>query len=390
MTTSPPAVPPLDLAAELADLRPAIEAALARVLDTGQFVLGPEVEAFEAEAAAYLGVRHAVALNSGTDALLIALRALGVGPGDEVVTTPFSFFATSEVVQVLGATPVFVDLEREGFGLDPDLVERAISERTKAILPVHLYGAAAAMGRLIEVAARHRLPLVEDAAQAFGARYAASCAGCDGGCDRDALAGRALGTLGTVGAYSFYPTKNLGAYGDGGLLVSDDEALTAAARRLRNHGSTRRYEHEQVGYNSRLDAFQAAVLRVKLPHLDRWTAERRALAARYDRLLAGVPGLVTPVPAPGHVYHQYTVLLPAPLRDLVAQACRDAGVATTVYYPTTLDRYGGRTVGSLERARDAAARVLSLPLYPTLGEARQDRVVEVVVGALAAAIAGTT
>jgi dTDP-4-amino-4,6-dideoxygalactose transaminase len=389
MTTSPPAVPPLDPAAELAELRPEIDAALARVLDSGQFVLGPEVDAFEAEAAAALGVAHAVALNSGTDALLIALRALGIGPGDEVVTSPFSFFATSEVVQVLGATPVFVDLAPDSFALDPDLVEAAIGPATKAILPVHLYGAAAPLGRLLEIARRLDLPIVEDAAQAFGGRYALSCPGCDGGCGAESLRGRALGTIGTAGAFSFYPTKNLGAYGDGGLLVSDDAAVAAAARRLRNHGSTRRYEHEGVGYNSRLDAFQAAVLRVKLPHLERWTAARRALAARYDALLADIPGLVTPPAEPGHVYHQYTIRLLAGVRDAVAAATRAAGVATTIYYPSTLERYGGRVVGSLDRAHAAAASVLSLPLFPTLGAERQERVVEVVREAMLRAIERT-
>ena len=377
MTTSTSNVPLLDLAAELAPLRSDIDAAMARVLDSGQFVLGPEVEAFERAAAAALGVRHAVALNSGTDALLIALRALGIGPGDEVVTSPFSFFATSEVVQLLGATPVFVDIADEGFCLDPDLVEAAVTARTRALLPVHLYGAAAPMARLMDVAQRHGLHVLEDAAQAFGGRYAADCTGCaaEGCAAAAAYVGRSLGTIGDAGAFSFYPTKNLGAFGDGGLLVTDRDAIAESARRLRNHGGAGRYDHEMLGYNSRLDALQAAILRVKLAHLPGWTVARRALAARYDALLADVPGVRVPRGGAGHVYHQYTVRLPEGRRDAVADAMRADGVATMVYYPRTLEAYGGRAMGSLPRATAAARTVLSLPIFPTLGEDRQDLVV---------------
>jgi dTDP-4-amino-4,6-dideoxygalactose transaminase len=376
MTTPTTHVPLLDLAADIAPLRSALDAALARVLDSGQFVLGPEVEAFEREAAESLGARQAVALNSGTDALLIALRALGVGPGDEVITSPFSFFATSEVVQLLGATPVFVDIAEEGFALDAGLVEAAITPRTRALLPVHLYGAPAPMAQLLDVARRHGLHVVEDAAQAFGARYGGDCAGCPGGCrGRDALVGRALGTLGSAGAFSFYPTKNLGACGDGGLLVSDREDVADAARRLRNHGGVHRYEHETLGYNSRLDALQAAILRVKLPYLPAWTAARRAVAARYDALLADLPEVRRPVAVSGHVYHQYTVRLPAAKRDAVAAAMRADGVATMVYYPRTLDAYGGRVAGRLPRAEAVARSVLSLPIYPSLGATAQEQVV---------------
>lgn len=374
-------VPVLDVRSELEPLRPALREAFERVLDGGQLVLGPEVEAFEAEAAAYLGAAHAVGLNSGTDALVIALRALGVGPGDEVITSPFSFFATSEAVQLVGAVPVFVDLAPGTFALDPILVEAAIGDRTAAILPVHLYGDAAPLAALLELARAHDLRVIEDAAQAFGARYPARCVGCR--CADAACGGRRLGAIGDVGAFSFYPTKNLAALGDAGLLVTDDAALARHARRLRNHGSERRYEHETLGYNSRLDALQAAVLRLKLPHLDGWTAERRRLAARYDAALADVPGLALPPASDEHAYHQYTLRIDGGRRDALAAALLADGIGTSVHYPSTLERYGGRTHGELPHAHAAAASVLSLPIYPSLGDERQDLVIDAVRAALA-------
>ncbi len=370
-------VPIVDLRAEIEALRPALDAALARVLDSGQLVLGPEVAAFEAEAAEYLGANYAVGLNSGTDALVIALRVLGIGPGDEVITTPFSFFATSEAIQLVGAVPVFVDLKEGSFTLDAAEVEAAITPRSAALLPVHLYGDAAPMAALLPLARRFGLRVIEDTAQAFGARYPERCVGCpgEGGCADRTLLGRRLGTLGDVGAVSFYPTKNLGALGDAGLLVTNDEAVAAFARKLRNHGSKHRYEHETLGYNSRLDALQAAALRVKLPYLDDWTARRRAVAARYDAALAGIDGLTLPPASSEHVYHQYTVRIAGGRRDAVAAELQRCGVASSVHYPTTLDVYGGRAHGGLPRAREAAASVLSLPLYPSLDPTRQDLVV---------------
>ena len=381
---TPPRVPVLDVSAELAPLRSALETAIGRVLDSGQLVLGPEVEAFEAEAAAYLGVAHAVGLNSGTDALVIALRSLGIGPGDEVVTTPFSFFATSEAIQLVGAVPVFVDLAPGTFTLDPDQVEAALTARTAALLPVHLYGDAAPMAPLLALARAHDLRVIEDAAQAFGARYPRCCVGCRCDASPGALEGRRLGTLGDVGAYSFYPTKNLAALGDAGLLVTDDAAVAAHARKLRNHGSERRYEHETLGYNSRLDALQAAALRVKLPHLDAWHDARRRIAARYDAALADLPGVTLPSASAEHVYHQYTLRIDGGRRDAVAAAMSAAGVATSVHYPTTLERYGGRAHGELAQARAAAAAVLSLPIYPSLGEVRQEHVIASLRAVLAA------
>lgn len=379
-----PRVPVLDVASELAPLRAALDSAIARVLDSGQLVLGPEVEAFEAEAAAYLGVGHAVGLNSGTDALVIALRALGIGPGDEVITSPFSFFATSEAVQLVGAVPVFVDLAPGSFALDPELVAAAITPRTAALLPVHLYGDAAPLAPLLELARAHDLRIVEDAAQAFGARYPQRCVGCRCGGAGEALAGRALGGIGDVGAFSFYPTKNLAALGDAGLLVTDDAALARHARTLRNHGSERRYEHETLGYNSRLDALQAAALRVKLPHLDSWHHARRRLAARYDHAFAGLPGVTTPPASEQHVYHQYTLRIADGRRDAVAAALAADGVASSVHYPSTLERYGGRVHGQLSNAHAAANEVLSLPIYPSLGEERQAQVIDALRRAVAA------
>ena len=380
-------VPILDIRAELASLRPALDAAIARVLDSGQLVLGPEVEAFEQEAARYLGARHAVGLNSGTDALVIALRAVGIGPGDEVITSPFSFVATSEAIQLVGAVPVFVDLAEDSFTLAADAVEAAITARTAALLPVHLYGDAAPMAALLPLARRYGLRVLEDAAQAFGARYPRRCVGCtcaaDGSADGSAeVAGRRLGTLGDAGAISFYPTKNLGALGDAGLLVTDDAAVARFARKLRNHGSEQRYVHETLGYNSRLDALQAAALRVKLPFLDDWTSARRAVAARYDAGLAGIDGLTPPPASSEHVYHQYTVRIAGGRRDAVADQLRRAGVATSVHYPNTLERYGGRAHGALRNAQAAAASVLSLPLYPSLDARRQDRVIDALRDAL--------
>ena len=371
-----PRVPVLDVASELAPLRAGLDSAIARVLDSGQLVLGPEVEAFEAEAAAYLGVRHAVGLNSGTDALVIALRALGIGPGDEVITSPFSFFATSEAVQLVGAVPVFVDLAPESFALDPELVAAAITPRTAALLPVHLYGDAAPLAPLLELARTHDLRIVEDAAQAFGARYPQRCVGCR--CDGagEALRGRALGGIGDVGAFSFYPTKNLAALGDAGLLVTDDAGLARHARTLRNHGSERRYEHATLGYNSRLDALQAAALRVKLPHLDSWHRTRRTIAARYDHAFTDLPGVTTPPASEQHVYHQYTLRIADGRRDAIAAALAADGVASSVHYPTTLERYGGRVHGQLSNAHAAANEVLSLPIYPSLGEERQAQVID--------------
>jgi len=382
VTDGPPPIPLLDLQAEHAALRDDLDRAYARVRDSGQFVLGPEVSAFEAEAAAALGVGHAVGLSSGTDALTIALRIAGVGPGDEVITSPFSFFATSETVLLLGATPVFVDLAPDTFLIDPQAVADAITPRTKAIVPVHLYGELAPLQALRELAEQHGLVLIEDAAQAFGARYAHPCAACPTphSCGQG-LVGRGAGGLGHLAAFSFYPTKNLGALGDAGLLTTDDAEMARHARMLRNHGGEARYDHQLLGYNARLDALQAAFLRVKLPHLEGWTEARRAAADRYRDLLADVPGVTLPAATPGHVYHQFTLRI-AEHRDALAAALQARGVATMVYYPHTLERYGGRSLGDLPEAHRVAAEALSLPLYPSITGEVQRRVAEAIRDAL--------
>ncbi len=354
-------IPVLDLSPEIDVLWDEINAAVQRVLRSGQFILGPEVEAFEREVAEYLGVRHAVGVNSGTDALVLALRALGIGPGDEVVTTPFTFFATAEAVESVGASVVFADIEPGSFNLDPAAVEAAVTERTRALLPVHLFGRPAAMDALLDLAERHGLAVVEDAAQAFGAR----------------VGERRAGTLGDLGAYSFFPTKNLGAYGDGGLVTTDDDGAAEAVRMLRAHGAKRKYHNEVVGYNSRLDALQAAILRVKLPHVEAYNEARRAVAARYTEALADVEGIVVPEVSEGHVFHQYTVRILGEHRDAVRAALKARGVGTMVYYPVPCHRlplYAGRGL-SLPEAERAAAEALSLPIWPQLDAPTQDRVI---------------
>jgi dTDP-4-amino-4,6-dideoxygalactose transaminase len=350
-------IPILDLKAQYADLKGEIDAAVTAVFAAGHFINGPQVAALEREIAEYTGTKHAVALNSGTDALHLALRALDIGPGDEVITTPFSFVATTEAIGIVGATPVFVDIDPATYNIDPALLEAAITPYTKAIIPVHLYGAAAAMDEIEAIAKRHGVAIVEDCAQAIGA----DCAG------------RRAGSIGIAGCFSFFPSKNLGAYGDGGMLTTNDEAFALRVRALRAHGGRVKYHHEELGVNSRLDEVQAAILRVKLPNLESWTRARRAIAAKYDAALAAMPGVVAPKHDPHgrHVYHQYTVAVED--RDAVQNALRNAGVQTMVYYPVPLHlqevhRAQGHLAGDFPHAEHAAARVLSLPIYPELPE----------------------
>ena len=372
MTGSRDRIPPLDLAPEIDALWEELSAAALRVLRSGQYVLGPEVEAFEREAAERLDVRHAVGLNSGTDALVIGLRALGIGPGDEVVTTPFSYFATAEAVTLVGAIPVFADIDAESFNLDPAAVAEAVTDRTRALIPVHLFGRPAEMEELAGLARRRGLAVLEDCAQSFGA----------------ATGGRATGAIGDAGAFSFYPTKNLGAAGDGGLLTTDDDGVAEAARMLRTHGERTRYANEKIGYNSRLDALQAALLRVKLARIDEANEGRRRAAARYGMLLADVPGVETPEVTDGHVFHQYTVRVRGSRRDAVRARMDEAGVATMVYYPVPIHRLpvyreAYREV-SLPTAEAAAGEVLSLPIWPEIGSGAQERVAEALAAAVAA------
>ncbi|GEM90769.1 DegT/DnrJ/EryC1/StrS family aminotransferase [Oceanithermus desulfurans] len=356
-------IPIYDPRPEIAALRDEIDAAIRRVVDSGRFILGPEVEAFEEEVADYLGVRHAVGLNSGTDALVIGLRVLGVGPGDEVITTPFTFFATAEAISLVGAKPVFVDIDPRTFNIDPELIPAALTERTRAIVPVHLYGQAADMDPILAIAKEHGLKVLEDTAQAFGGEYK----------------GRKLGTLGDAGAFSFFPTKNLGGFGDGGLLATNDDEVAEMARMLRAHGAKKKYQNEILGYNSRLDALQAAVLRVKLRHVDAFNQARRELAHAYTARLDELAGVTPPHEAPYgvHVYHQYTVRVADGKRDVVAAGLAERGVGTMVYYPTPLHQlpvcdYAECT---FPEAEQAAREVLSLPMSPHISVGQIERVV---------------
>ena len=365
---SAPPVPQLDLKAQYDAIAGEIEPVVLEVLRSQRWVLGDYVKAFEADAARYVGVPHAIGCASGSDALLIALMALDVKPGDEVITTAFSFFATASAITRLGAKPVFADIRADDFLLDPDAVRRAITPRTRALLPVHLYGQCVDFAAFSAIAAEHRLPVVEDAAQAIGAT-------------RD---GKAAGAVGDLGCFSFYPTKNLGAAGDAGLVTVLDDRLAARVRRLREHGSEKRYEHIEVGLNSRLDAIQAAILQVKLRHVDAWSDARAARAATYDRLIrdAGLDGTVTlPHVHAGarHIFHQYVIR--APRRDQLREHLRARQIGNEVYYPIPLHLQQcfadlGYRSGSLPETELASLEVLALPMYPELTTAQQERVVE--------------
>ena len=363
-------VPLLDLKAQFAPIRADVLDAMTRVCDAQQFILGPEVEALERELAAFLHVPHAIGVSSGTDALLVALMALDVGPGDEVVTTPFSFFATAGSVARLGARPVFVDIDAATFNIDTGRLEAAITPRTKAIVPVHLFGQSAGMDAITEIATRTSVPVVEDAAQAIGTTY------------RD----QTVGGLGAIGCFSFFPTKNLGTFGDGGLVTTRDAALARKMRAIRQHGGEVKYHHDSVGGNFRLDALQAAILRVKLPHLDAWTQARQRNAERYDAMFADArltDIIRLPVRASDstHIFHQYVIRTPE--RDRLRAFLQDRGVGTEVYYPVPLHlqpcfRGLGQSAGAFPRAEAAAKEVLALPIYGELTEIQQGWVVEAI------------
>ena len=368
-------IPVLDLTRYDADLKRDVARAVEEVFLTGRFVLGPANEAFEKALAGALGIRHAVGVSSGTDALLAGLMALGVGPGDEVVTSPFTFFASAGVVARLNARPVFVDIEPGTFNMDASRLEEALTLRTKAIQPVHLYGQCADMTPILAIAGRRGIPVIEDACQAIGATYE----------------GRAAGTLGAMGAFSFYPTKNLGAAGEAGAVATGDDRLAASLKSLRLHGSSTTYFHDRVGGNFRLDAIQAAVLGAKLPRLEVWNERRRAIARRYQELLADVvraERIVLPVEIPGrrHVYHQYVVRVAD--RDGVKRRLAERGVASAVFYPVPLHLQkcfadlGGRE-GDFPQAERAAKEVLALPIFPELTDGEVERVAEAVVESLA-------
>ena len=359
-------VPILDLTRYDEGLKADIARRVAEVFETGRFVMGPANEEFERAFAREIGAAHALGVTSGTDALLVSLMALGVSSGDEVITSAFSFFASAGVVARLNARPVFVDIEAATFNMDPRKLEAAITPRTKAIQPVHLYGQCADMDPILEIAARRGIPVLEDACQAVGATYR----------------GRAAGSMGTLGGFSFYPTKNLGAAGDAGAVATNDERLAALVKSLRLHGSTVTYHHDRVGGNFRMDAVQAAVLSAKLPRLPAWNDRRRAIAARYRELLGGAERegrIVLPAEAPEnrHVYHQYVVRVAD--RDGVKARLAQRGVASAVFYPIPLhlqdcfEALGGRP-GQLPESEKAAKEVLALPVFPELQEAEIERV----------------
>lgn len=367
------AVAYLDLPAQMRGLRKEIDAAIARTLDNCSFCLGPDVVQFEKDFARFCSAEHCIGFNSGTSALHIALMLVGVGPGDEVITTPSTFVATSWAISYVGAKPVYVDVDDATFNLDPKNVERSITSKTKALMPVHLYGHPVDLDPLVAIARKHNLALVEDAAQAHGAKYK----------------GKVVGTFGAVSGFSFYPGKNLGAYGEGGALVTNNAQYAARARSLREHGSTQRYYHDEVGFNYRMEGIQGAVLGVKLKHLDTWTRERRRVAHRYHELLAGTP-LQLPLEAPyaESAWHLYVVRHPR--RDELKKHLESNHIGCALHYPLPLHlqrayAHLGYKQGDFPVAEKAARECLSLPIYPELTDAQLQRVAAVIKGFFAQA-----
>ncbi|PLX85974.1 MAG: erythromycin biosynthesis sensory transduction protein eryC1 [Desulfuromonas sp.] len=362
-------IPMVDLKGQYQQLKGEIDAGIAEVLESTAFILGPNVKALEEEVAAYCGVKHAIGVSSGTDALHLALRAAGIGEGDEVITTAFTFIATAEAISYVGATPVFVDIDPKSFNIDVGAIEAAITERTKAILPVHLFGQPADLAPIRDLGQKHGVLIVEDCAQSFGADYQ----------------GKMTGAWGALGCFSFFPSKNLGCYGDGGMIITDDDCLAKDVLVLRNHGSKERYHHNVIGYNSRLDEMQAVVLRAKLKRIDTYNANRRRAAHHYTARLKAMG--VTPPFEDGlgtHVYHQYTLLSES--RERIQKALTEAGIASAIYYPIPLHRQDvyAEQFASVELpvTEAVAQKVLSLPIFPELTEAQVDQVCDVIEGAL--------
>ncbi len=362
----------VDLKGQYLSIKEDIDAAIERVLASSQFINGPEVAQFESELSEKLGGAHVLGVANGTDALQVALMALGIGPGDEIITASFTFVATAEAVGLLGATPVFADINPETFNIDPVRIEELITERTKAIVPVHLFGQCADMDAIMEIASRHNIPVIEDAAQAVGATFN----------------GRIAGSMGVLGTLSFFPSKNLGCYGDGGAVMSSDPEWLSTARLIANHGSKKKYHNEVIGVNSRLDAMQAAILRAKLPHLESYSAARRLAADRYDSLLGSVSDITLPSrdPRASHVFHQYTLRVDgynADRRDALQRHLKEAGVPSFVYYPVPLhllpiyrDNPDSCKTGEMTETLRAANEVLSLPMHTELKEEEQEFIAE--------------
>lgn len=347
-------IPILDLSPDIERNWDRYTQAIGDVLKSGMFINGPATKEFETNVGSYLGVKHAIGVNSGTDALVLGLRAMDIGPGDEVICPSFTFYATAESVSIVGAKPVFADIEEATFNLDPKDVEARITDKTKAIIPVHLFGQAANMDAIQTLAEKHGLKVLEDVAQAFGSDFK----------------GKKVGSLGHMGAFSFFPSKNLGAFGDGGLVTTDDDALADQARMLRAHGSKKKYHNELVGYNSRLDSVQAAILNIKLESIDEANAGRRQAARRYAEVLGDVKGVTVPATTDysTHVFHQYTIRVEGNRRDDLQAKLKDEGISTMIYYPIPchqLKVYEGQ-YGSLPKTEKAAAEVISLPIWPDI------------------------
>lgn len=347
----------LDLKEQYADIKSEIDEAISEVVKSGSFILGRFVERFEEGAAVYLGSKYAMGVASGTDALHLALLACGVKADDEVITVPFTFFATAEVISNIGAKPVFVDIDPRTFNINPDKIEKAITSKTKAVIPVHLYGQSAHMDKIIEIAKKHNLKVIEDCAQSFGAEYK----------------GRKTGAFGDCGCFSFFPTKNLGAYGDGGMIVTDSDPLAENIKLLRAHGSKDKYHHKILGFNSRLDAIQANILRVKLNYIDKWNKKRAEIAQKYNELIKN-SDIITPYQDKDckHVYHQYTARC-RNKRDSLKKHLEEKGISTTIYYPISLhlqEVYSGLgyNEGDFPESEKAQREVLSLPVYPELSD----------------------
>ncbi|WP_101842483.1 DegT/DnrJ/EryC1/StrS aminotransferase family protein [Halobacillus sp. Marseille-P3879] len=354
-------IPPFTTEEETKILKPEIMKEIERVIDSGQFIMGPDVKEFESEVAEYLGSQYAIGVNSGTDALVIGLLAAGVGEGDEVITTSFTFFATAEAISQIGATPVFVDIEEATYNINISLIEEKITEKTKAIIPVHLYGHSVNMDPLTEVAQKHKLKVVEDVAQAFGSEYK----------------GKKVGSIGDVGCYSFFPTKNLGAYGDGGLITTNDSEIAETAKMLRVHGAKKKYQNEILGFNSRLDSIQAAILRIKLKKIDEWNEGRRKVDKAYKKYLGDVEEIILPSEQTytHHVYHQYTTRVLNGKRDGLQNHLKEKGIGSMVYYPTPVHKlplYAYEL--DLPNTMQLTDEVLSLPIYPHMSEEKVELV----------------
>lgn len=371
-------IPPLDLSRQYQTIAPEIESAVLQVMASGRYIGGQPVQDFEQQFAQYIGTAECVSCANGTDALYLALRALDIGPGDEVITTPFTFMATAETISLVGATPVFVDIEPETFNLDLSQVPNAITEKTRAIIPVHLFGQPVNMTQVMAIASTHGLAVIEDVAQAAGSEWR----------------GQKAGSIGHLGCFSFFPTKNLGAFGDGGAVTTNDSALAAKIRILKDHGATQRYYHEKIGINSRLDALQAAILQIKLLYLDRWNDRRRAVAADYHQRLVDFPGVILPQETPGSraVWNQYTIRVKSQeltaknptknRRNYLRQELQNQGISSTVYYPLPLHlqpvyQHLGYRPGELPWVERICEEVLSLPMFPELS---QEEIASVVQG----------